>query len=83
MKITITLDDEILRLAHELTGITEKNALLLEGVMVLIEREAARRLASLGGAMPTLETTWRRRLNYLLLQAGFERAYQPCRRSPF
>lgn len=47
--------------AQELTGITEKTALVREALRALIEREAARRLAALGGSAPDLTAPPRRR----------------------
>jgi Arc/MetJ family transcription regulator len=61
MRTTINLDDELLARAHELTGIKERTALIHEGLRSLIEREAARRLARLGGTAPDLEVPPRRR----------------------
>jgi hypothetical protein len=39
----------------------EKTALIREALKALIERESARRLAALGGSMPRLKNTPRRR----------------------
>ena len=61
MRTTITLDDELVRTAQEFTGVTEKTVLIREALKSLIEREAARRLAALGGTMPELENIPRRR----------------------
>lgn len=61
MRITITLDDELVRTAQDLTGISESSALIREGFKRLIERESARRLATLGGTMPGLKRIRRRR----------------------
>ena len=61
MRTTVTVDDELLARAQELTGIEEKATLLREGLRALIEREAARRLAALGGSAPGLEPVPRRR----------------------
>ena len=61
MRTTITLDDDLLRTAQEYTGTTEKTALIREALKALIERESARRLASLGGSMPRLKSIPRRR----------------------
>lgn len=61
MRTTVNIDDELLREAAELTGITERAALLREGLRALIRRESARRLAALGGTMPELEDVPRRR----------------------
>ncbi|MFZ5670038.1 MAG: type II toxin-antitoxin system VapB family antitoxin [Pseudomonadota bacterium] len=61
MRTTVTLDDELLKDAAEFSGITEKTALLREALKALIEREAARRLARLGGSEPNLRPIPRRR----------------------
>lgn len=50
MRTTVTIDDELLARASELTGITEKSVLLREGLTTLIRVESARRLAALGGS---------------------------------
>ena len=61
MRTTIALDDELMARAEELTGITEKAALIREALKSLVAREAARRLALLGGSDPTAEAAPRRR----------------------
>jgi Arc/MetJ family transcription regulator len=61
MRTTMNLDDELLAEAMRLTGIRERTALVHEGLRALIQREAARRLARLGGTEPQLETSPRRR----------------------
>lgn len=61
MRTTITLDDELLAKAQKYTGIEEKSALIREALKSLIEREAARRLALLGGSQPHLKPVRRRR----------------------
>ena len=61
MRTTIALDDDLLRIAQEFTGMDEKTALLREALKALIERESARRLARLGGFMPELKRVPRRR----------------------
>lgn len=61
MRTTLTLDDEAVAKAQELTGLKEKSALIREALKALIERESARRLARLGGSEPELETPKRRR----------------------
>lgn len=60
MRTTMNIDDELLREARRLTGVTEKAALVREGLRALIERESARRLARLGGSEPQLEDVPRR-----------------------
>lgn len=61
MRTTIALDDELVRIAQEFTGVGEKTALVREALKALIERESARRLAALGGTMPGLRRIPRRR----------------------
>jgi Arc/MetJ family transcription regulator len=43
------------------TGLKEKSALVREALKALVEREAARRLARLGGTEPQLRPSPRRR----------------------
>ena len=61
MRTTLNIDDELLGEAQRITGLTEKAALVREGLRALIERESARRLAQLGGSEPQLEPTPRRK----------------------
>lgn len=61
MRTTLALDDELLAEAEFYTGIREKSALVREALKALIEREAARRLARLGGSEPDLAAIPRRR----------------------
>ena len=61
MRTTLALDDDLVRVAQEFTGVAEKTALIREALKALIERESARRLASLGGSMPELKSVRRRR----------------------
>ncbi len=61
MRTTIALDDDLVRVAQEFTGVEEKTALIREALKALIERESARRLAALGGTMPKLKAVPRRR----------------------
>lgn len=61
MRTTLILDDALLDRARRLTGIEEKTALVRAGLEALIARESARRLAALGGTMPHLTPTPRRR----------------------
>ncbi len=62
MRTTIALDDELVARAQEYTGITEKSALVREALKALVAREAARRLAKLGGIAPDLVAPPRRRM---------------------
>jgi len=61
MRTTITLDDELLARAEQLTNLRERSALIREALNALIEREAARRLARLGGSVPNAKAPPRRR----------------------
>lgn len=61
MKSTLNIDDGLLAQARKLTGITEKTALVREGLEALIARESARRLAALGGSERQLRPIRRRR----------------------
>ena len=61
MRTTLNIDETLLTRAREYTGEKEKTALVRMGLEALIEREAARRLASLGGTMPGLTVPQRRR----------------------
>ncbi len=61
MRTTVTLDDGLLEHAQRATGMTERGTLLRAGLIALIERESARRLARLDGTEPQLERSPRRR----------------------
>ena len=61
IRTTLILDDELLERAREMTGIKEKTALVHAGLEALISREAAKRLAALGGTQPRLANIPRRR----------------------
>ncbi len=61
MRTTLIIDDELLDRAREMTGIKEKTALVHAGLEALISREAAKRLAALGGTQPRLQNILRRR----------------------
>ncbi len=61
MRTTVTLDDESVRKARFYSGIQETPALLRQALKTLIELEASRRLARLGGTEPDLRPVPRRR----------------------
>ncbi|MFW5995203.1 MAG: type II toxin-antitoxin system VapB family antitoxin [Spirochaetia bacterium] len=61
MRTTVNLDDELIEEAKRMTGIQSRTQLLNEALQALVEREAARRLARLGGSEPQLEAIPRRR----------------------
>ncbi|MGF1602209.1 MAG: type II toxin-antitoxin system VapB family antitoxin [Thermosynechococcaceae cyanobacterium] len=60
MRTTLNIDDELLSEAQRITGVAEKTALVRAGLVALIERESARRLARLGGSEPQLQSIPRR-----------------------
>lgn len=62
MRTTVTLDVELLARAEEVTGTTERTALIRLGLEALIERESARRLAALGGSDPKAAAAPRQRI---------------------
>ena len=55
MRTTVTLDETLLNRAQLLSSVQERSALLKEALSALIQRESARRLASLGGTEPQLK----------------------------
>jgi Arc/MetJ family transcription regulator len=61
MRTTLNLDDELIGRARETTGIEGKTALIHFALKRLIEGEAARRLAAMGGMAPHLQAIPRRR----------------------
>jgi Arc/MetJ family transcription regulator len=61
MHTTLNIDDQLLEQAQRMLGISERSAVIREGLKALIERESARRLARLGGSEPQLESIPRRR----------------------
>ena len=61
MRTTINLDEQLLGKAQRITGMSERTALIHEGLRALIQRESARRLAQLGGSEPQLQAQSRRR----------------------
>lgn len=61
MRTTLAIDDKLLAEAQEYTGVKEKSLLVNQALKALIEREAARRLARMGGSSPGLKAPPRRR----------------------
>lgn len=61
MRTTVNIDDELLKKAQKLTGMSGKTALVNAGLKALVERESARALARMGGTMPDLKPIRRRR----------------------
>jgi Arc/MetJ family transcription regulator len=54
VRTTLVIDDNLLAKARETTGIQKKTALVRAGLEALIAREAAKRLAAMGGTEPKL-----------------------------
>jgi Arc/MetJ family transcription regulator len=50
MRTTVTLNDDLLAKAKKYTGVEETTAVVNEALKRLVEREAARRLALMGGS---------------------------------
>lgn len=61
MRTTVTIDDDLIAKAAELTGVRESTALLRQGLQTLIRVESARRLAALGGTDKSAAPAPRRR----------------------
>ena len=61
MRTTLNIEDELIRRAARLTGITEKTALVRLGLEALIAAASAKRLARLGGSEKKLNPIPRRR----------------------
>ncbi len=54
MRTTVVLDDDLMAAAQEYTGIEEKAALIRLALKRLVETEASRRLALMGGSEPDI-----------------------------
>lgn len=61
MRTTVTLKDDLVEQAQEITGITEKSALVNEALTRMIQQDAARRIILLGGSDPNAKAATRRR----------------------
>ena len=61
MRTTLNIDDDLLEKAANLTGISEKTSLVRLGLEALISKNAALRLAQLGGSEKHLKLPPRRR----------------------
>lgn len=61
MRTTVTIDDELLASARELSGVQEMPALVRLALQEYVEREASRQLARMGGSQPGLQHIPRRR----------------------
>ena len=60
MRTTLTLDDDLLSKAQQISGLTERGQLIREALLALVQRESARRLAALGGSEPDIQKAPRR-----------------------
>lgn len=54
MRATVTLDDDLLAKAKDYTEITKTSAVGHVALRALVQREAARQLAKLGGSQPNI-----------------------------
>lgn len=61
MRTTVTVDDTLLKTAEEYTGVKERATLVRLGLEALVQREAARRLARMGGHDPDASAAPRKR----------------------
>lgn len=61
MRTTVNLDDELLAEAIAAMDMAERSVVIHEGLRLVVQREAARRLALLGGTAPNLRLPPRRR----------------------
>lgn len=57
----MTFPEDLLRQAEELTGISERSALIRAALEALVARESASRLIALGGTDPTATAAFRER----------------------
>ena len=61
MRTTVNLDDELLEKAKGITSLTSNSEVVNAALKALVQRDAARRLAQMGGTMPDLQNIPRRR----------------------
>lgn len=61
MRTTVTLDDDLVARAQELTGRSEVSAVVRMSLELLVHLESGRRLALLGGSDPEATVAPRRR----------------------
>lgn len=64
MKATIVIDDELFEQAQQCTGLQDKSAVVREALTALVQCEAGRKLARMGGTLPGLKAPPRRRPPY-------------------
>lgn len=63
MRTTVTLDDDLIARAQELTGRSEVSSVVRMSLELLVRLESGRRLALLGGSEPDATAGRRRRSN--------------------
>ena len=61
VRLTVTLEEGLIRAAQSYTGIKQKSTLIQTALAQLIKREAANWLATMGGTIPELKEVRRRR----------------------
>ena len=61
MEVTITIDDKLLAKAQEYSGLEDTSAVVDKALTTLVQIEAGRLLARLGGTEPQLRPVPRRR----------------------
>jgi Arc/MetJ family transcription regulator len=61
MRITVTIEDQLLENAQRYSGVTNKSAVIRTALKAFVEREAGRRLAAMGGTEPDAQAPPRRR----------------------
>jgi Arc/MetJ family transcription regulator len=61
MRTTLDLDEELLNEAMKASGAPTKSSAIRQGLRKLVEEAARKRLAALGGSMPTAKPARRRR----------------------
>lgn len=66
MRTTVTLDDELMATAMQYTGVKERSTLIQRALREMVEREAGRRMAALGGTDPSATAAPRRRPPHFL-----------------
>ncbi|MBP6583460.1 MAG: type II toxin-antitoxin system VapB family antitoxin [Chromatiaceae bacterium] len=70
MRTTLTLDDDLLAQAQQISGLTERTQLIREALLALVQRKSARRLARLGDTEAQLHP---------IPAARTRRRHDPCR----
>ena len=66
MRTTVTLDDDLMATAMNYTGIKERSVLINKAIEEMVQREAGRRMALLGGTDPFATAAPRRRPPHFL-----------------